>query len=201
MLDIPELDVAIRMGREDFELLIADQLEEVRRLVLLNEERDLRQIPATALSLEGVRLLTIHGSKGLEFEAVHIPGMTTTGLPSNFRPPRCPPPAGLITRATGNDTRATSAVVNQYSAKDPSRTAMDVIKRGPGETLTLSFAHRGGGCTPSAAQRSTSKSVHEQNTPVSSAMGSMNSLFTLTRASGNPCRCNRLSMRSLVEFN
>lgn len=78
-------------------------LNKVRRLVLLNEERDLRQIPATALSLEGVRLLTIHGSKGLEFEAVHIPGMTTTGLPSNFRPPRCPPPAGLITQAANGD--------------------------------------------------------------------------------------------------
>ena len=72
-------------------------LNKVRRLVLLAEERDLRQIPATALSLDGVRLLTIHGSKGLEFEAVHIPGMTTTGLPSNFRPPRCPPPHGMIT--------------------------------------------------------------------------------------------------------
>ncbi len=78
-------------------------LNKVRRLVLLAEERDLRQIPATALSLDGVRLMTIHGSKGLEFEAVHIPGMTTTGLPSNFRPPRCPPPAGMIKRATNGD--------------------------------------------------------------------------------------------------
>ncbi len=74
-------------------------LNKVRGLVLLAEERDLRQIPATALSLDGVRLMTIHGSKGLEFEAVHIPGMTTTGLPSNFRPPRCPPPPGMIKHA------------------------------------------------------------------------------------------------------
>ena len=71
-------------------------LDKVRRLVLLAEERDLRQIPATALHLHGVKLMTIHGSKGLEFEAVHIPAMTTSSLPSNFRPPRCPPPTGMI---------------------------------------------------------------------------------------------------------
>ncbi|MCP3961766.1 MAG: UvrD-helicase domain-containing protein [bacterium] len=74
-------------------------LNKVRRLVLLAEERDLRQIPATALHLDAVKLMTIHGSKGLEFEAVHLPAMTTTGLPSNFRPPRCPPPAGMIEQA------------------------------------------------------------------------------------------------------
>lgn len=71
-------------------------LDKVRRLVLLAEERDLRQIPANAMHLDGVKLMTIHGSKGLEFEAVHIPAMTTSSLPSNFRPPRCPPPTGMI---------------------------------------------------------------------------------------------------------
>ena len=78
-------------------------LNKVRRLVLLAEERDLRQIPATAMALDGVRLLTIHGSKGLEFEAVHLPGMTTAGLPSSFRPPRCPPPEGMIAKAADDE--------------------------------------------------------------------------------------------------
>ncbi len=71
-------------------------LEKVRRLVLLGEERDLRQIPATALHYDAVRLLTIHGSKGLEFEAVHLPALTAGGLPASFRARRCPPPAGLV---------------------------------------------------------------------------------------------------------
>ncbi len=78
-------------------------LDKVRRLVLLAEERDLRQIPATALHLDAVRLMTIHGAKGLEFEAVHLPGLTTASLPSNFRPPRCPPPEGMVERAGDGD--------------------------------------------------------------------------------------------------
>ena len=49
-------------------------LDRVRNLVLLAEERDLRQVPDAALQMDAVRLMTVHGSKGLEFEAVHIPG-------------------------------------------------------------------------------------------------------------------------------
>ncbi len=93
-------------------------LGKVRRLVLLAEERDLRQIPATALSLDGVRLLTIHGSKGLEFEAVHLPGMTTAGLPSSFRPPRCPPPAGMVTGADAEDEAGVDPVRRSHDAEE-----------------------------------------------------------------------------------
>ena len=92
-------------------------LNKVRRLVLLAEERDLRQIPATALSLDGVRLMTIHGSKGLEFEAVHLPGMTTAGLPSSFRPPRCPPPKGMIATAE-DDEGAVDPVRRSHDAEE-----------------------------------------------------------------------------------
>ena len=62
-------------------------LERVRQLVLLAEERDLRQVPAGALHLNAVRLMTVHGSKGLEFEAVHVPGLTVSSFPlSNHGP-------------------------------------------------------------------------------------------------------------------
>lgn len=77
-------------------------LERVRNLVLLNEERDLRQVPEAALQMNAVRLMTIHGSKGLEFEAVHLPGMVVTGLPANPHPVQCPPPEGMIAGATGS---------------------------------------------------------------------------------------------------
>ncbi len=71
-------------------------LDRVRRLVLLAEERDLRQVPASALHIDAVRLLTVHGSKGLEFEAVHVPGLTKASFPSSYRGVRCPTPIGLV---------------------------------------------------------------------------------------------------------
>ena len=71
-------------------------LDRVRQLVLLAEERDLRQVPAPALHLDAVRLMTVHGSKGLEFEAVHVPGLTKAGFPIANRGPRCPPPVGMV---------------------------------------------------------------------------------------------------------
>jgi superfamily I DNA/RNA helicase len=71
-------------------------LDRVRQLVLLAEERDLRQVPAAALHLDAVRLMTVHGSKGLEFEVVHVPGLTVASFPSSNRGQRCPPPTGMI---------------------------------------------------------------------------------------------------------
>lgn len=71
-------------------------LDRVRQLVLLAEERDLRQVPAAALHLDAVRLMTVHGSKGLEFEAIHVPGLTKSSFPASNRGQRCPPPAGMI---------------------------------------------------------------------------------------------------------
>src|ERR1700730_8210772 len=71
-------------------------LDRVRPLVLLAEERALRQIPAGALHMDAFRLMTVHGSKGLEFKAVHMPGLTVASFPSSNRGQRCPPPAGMI---------------------------------------------------------------------------------------------------------
>ncbi|CAB3695961.1 ATP-dependent DNA helicase Rep [Paraburkholderia phenoliruptrix] len=82
-------------------LPIQRTLDRVRQLVLLAEERDLRQVPASALHLDAVRLMTVHGSKGLEFEAVHVPGLTVQSFPSNNRGQRCPPPVGMIEGAEG----------------------------------------------------------------------------------------------------
>ncbi len=71
-------------------------LDRVRQMVLLAEERDLRQVPAGALHLDAVRLMTVHGSKGLEFEAVHVPCMSVASFPLNYRGQRCPAPVGMI---------------------------------------------------------------------------------------------------------
>ena len=74
-------------------------LERIRYLVVLGDERDLRQIPSAARHADAVRMLTIHGSKGLEFTAVHVPGMTKGQVPLQYRGTRCPPPDGMIDEA------------------------------------------------------------------------------------------------------
>lgn len=86
-------------------------LDRVRQLVLLAEERDLRQVPAAALHIDAVRLMTVHGSKGLEFEAVHLPGLTVSSFPSSHRGQRCPAPDGLVegTSRLSSDEQARSA--------------------------------------------------------------------------------------------
>jgi superfamily I DNA/RNA helicase len=87
-------------------------LDRVRQLVLLAEERDLRQIPAGALHMDAVRLMTVHSSKGLEFEAVHVPGLTVASFPSSNRGQRCPPPLGMI-EGTENLSGSEAAVKAQ----------------------------------------------------------------------------------------
>lgn len=71
-------------------------LDRIRRLVLLSEDRGLRQLPSAVEGIDAVRLMTVHASKGLEFDVVHIPGLVTSSLPRNNTPPRCIPPDGLI---------------------------------------------------------------------------------------------------------
>ncbi|MBM3605981.1 MAG: ATP-dependent helicase [Alphaproteobacteria bacterium] len=56
-------------------------LDRIRRLVRLSDERDLRQLPAAAQDLDAVRLMTVHGSKGLEFKGVHFPGISGNSIP------------------------------------------------------------------------------------------------------------------------
>jgi superfamily I DNA/RNA helicase/Zn-dependent peptidase ImmA (M78 family) len=77
-------------------------LEGVRRLVRLGDERDLRQLPAAAQGIDAVRLMTIHGAKGLEFRVVHLPGMNADTLPRKPPAPPCPLPDGIVEGATGS---------------------------------------------------------------------------------------------------
>jgi superfamily I DNA/RNA helicase len=77
-------------------------LERVRRLLRLGDDRDLRQLPAAAQGIDAVRLMTIHGAKGLEFQAVHVPGLNQDTLPGNRQPaPACPPPDKMVEGASG----------------------------------------------------------------------------------------------------
>tara|TARA_R110002124_G_scaffold267777_3_gene435195 strand:+ start:64371 stop:67724 length:3354 start_codon:yes stop_codon:yes gene_type:complete len=75
---------------------IARGLARIRHMVLLADERELRRLPDELSDIDGVHLLTVHASKGLEFEAVHLPGLKRGAFPAPNRPDRCPPPDGLI---------------------------------------------------------------------------------------------------------
>jgi len=59
-------------------------LDHVRRLVSTQEDSRAR-IPADSEGIEGVRLLTIHASKGLEFPVVFVPNLAKDLFPSRAR--------------------------------------------------------------------------------------------------------------------
>jgi len=82
-------------------------LDRIRQLVLLSDDRDLRNLPDAAKGIDAVRLMTMHGSKGLEFPVVHIPGMNLNTLPRSPQAPTCPPPAGLVEGADGRGREIT----------------------------------------------------------------------------------------------
>lgn len=88
---------------------VVDMLDRIRRLVSISDDRDLRQLPASAQELDAVRLMTVHGSKGLEFPVVHMPGLTAASLPRHVNNIQgIAPPDGLIdgTELTGLAARA-----------------------------------------------------------------------------------------------
>jgi hypothetical protein len=88
-------------------------LQRIRRLVIHGDERDLRQLPAGARGIDAVRLVTMHGSKGLEFSVVHIPGLNSGSLPrpASVSPSRIPP-NGMIEGAEGT---AASAMADSHA--------------------------------------------------------------------------------------
>jgi superfamily I DNA/RNA helicase/CRISPR/Cas system-associated exonuclease Cas4 (RecB family) len=76
-------------------------LARIRRLVKLGDDRDLRQLPSAAQSIDAVRLMTIHGAKGLEFPVLHLPGLNNGTLPRSSQQQPCPPPDGMVEGGSG----------------------------------------------------------------------------------------------------
>ncbi len=85
-------------------------LAHIRRLELLDEEKQLRQLPAAANDIDAVRLMTVHASKGLEFPIVHIVTLTASQFPLKRQGNICPLPDGLISTDTlmGHDAEEDS---------------------------------------------------------------------------------------------
>lgn len=70
-------------------------LDRIRRIEALNEDTAYRAISSEASDLDAVRVMTIHGSKGLEFQAVHLPAIATGYMPNSWRGVRVAPPPTL----------------------------------------------------------------------------------------------------------
>ena len=97
----------VRAQPQQREDAIPALLERIRHLVRLSDDRDLRHLPQAANGIDAVRLMTMHGSKGLEFPVVHLPGLTKGTLPRGAQPPACPPPDGMIEGASGHGREIT----------------------------------------------------------------------------------------------
>jgi len=79
-------------------------LQLVRRLAMLGDDSQLRQVPEWAADIDAVRLLTVHSSKGLEFPVVFVPVLAKGRFPAGRQWNRCPlPPALLGVRDEGAD--------------------------------------------------------------------------------------------------
>lgn len=99
----------VRVQPKGSGLPISRLLDRIRRLVLLADERDLRQLPLAAREIDAVRLMTVHGSKGLEYPVVHLLGLNRNAFPRSSSQPKCPPPDGMIEGATGSGSAAVTA--------------------------------------------------------------------------------------------
>jgi len=71
-------------------------LDYVRRLELYGEEKQLRQPPTWASSIDAVRMLTVHASKGLEFPVVYLALMAKGRFPLKRQGASCTLPPGLL---------------------------------------------------------------------------------------------------------
>lgn len=76
----------------------------VRRLAMIGDDTQLRQVPEWAATIDAVRLMTVHASKGLEFPVVYVPALGTGMFPLTPRWNACPVPSVLL--GEGRDAKA-----------------------------------------------------------------------------------------------
>lgn len=80
-------------------------LDRIRRIEALNEDTAYRAISSEASDLDAMRVMTIHGSKGLEFRGVHLPVIATGYMPGARGGGRIEPPPSLMRLVMQPDAR------------------------------------------------------------------------------------------------
>lgn len=68
----------------------------VRRLAMLGDDTQLRQVPEWAADIDAVRLMTVHASKGLEFPVVFVPMLGNGMFPASPKWNPCPVPRTIL---------------------------------------------------------------------------------------------------------
>jgi DNA helicase-2/ATP-dependent DNA helicase PcrA len=91
---------ALPQGDEDPKRAV---LNYIRRLEAFGEDKQLRHIPEWASHLDGVRLLTFHASKGMEFSAVFIPALGQKYFPASAQPSQVPLASAVLVGSAGTD--------------------------------------------------------------------------------------------------
>lgn len=71
-------------------------LDWIRRLAIFGDDRSLRELPTAVDGIDAVRLMTVHMSKGLEFDVVHLPGLGNGMFPFTGGGSVCPAPDGML---------------------------------------------------------------------------------------------------------
>jgi superfamily I DNA/RNA helicase len=75
-------------------------VDRIRRIEALNQDSTYRAVASEAAGMDAVSVMTVHGSKGLEFRAVHLPALATRYMPTSRQGTRCPPPPSLARLAS-----------------------------------------------------------------------------------------------------
>ncbi|MGE3481650.1 MAG: UvrD-helicase domain-containing protein [Gammaproteobacteria bacterium] len=126
-------------------------LDWIRRLEVFGDERALREPPAAIDSIDAVRLMTVHASKGLEFRVVHLPVLGKGMFPKSPQWNRCPPPKGMLATVPADDDReeeeclffvALSRARDHLSLSRAIRYSDSRVSN-PSEALTTISAHLG----------------------------------------------------------
>jgi superfamily I DNA/RNA helicase/Zn-dependent peptidase ImmA (M78 family) len=81
-------------------------LDHIRRLRACGEDNV--RLPASADALEGVRLMTVHASKGLEFPVVYLPNLVKGQFPPRGQAAMATPPPNLLSEVEPDEAAQAS---------------------------------------------------------------------------------------------
>jgi DNA helicase-2/ATP-dependent DNA helicase PcrA len=134
-------------------------LDRIRRIEALNEDTAYRAISSEASDIDAVRVMTIHGSKGLEFRAVHLPVIAAGYMPSTRGGGRIEPPPSLMRLVMETEQRDAEEECLFFVAMSRAR-----------DVLSLSHAQ---------------KYTEKRNSSPSKFLGSLNGLVTYATFPGS----------------